>query len=139
MGYLVKLQAPVSQLGVANRVSWPGTLQGDMKWGAFYAAEVFCVPSHQQNFGIVGAEALSCGKPVLINNKVNIWRKIEADDAGLVASDTLARRHSFFARWPAKSSDEFTTMQAITVRCFQNRFHVNWSAERLLELFWESR
>ena len=57
------------RLGVSDRVTWPGMLRGDMKWGAFYAAEAFILPSHQENFGIAVAEALGCGRPVLISDK----------------------------------------------------------------------
>ena len=46
------------------RSTWLGMLQGEAKWSAFRAAEVFCLPSHQENFGIVVVEALACGKPV---------------------------------------------------------------------------
>lgn len=133
-GWVPKLQAQAQALGVAHRITWPGMLQGDMKWGAFYAAEVFVLPSHQENFGIVVAEALACGKPVLISNKVNIWREIEADGAGLVAADTLAGTHSLFDRWLAMSAAEFAAMQAKTVPCFQSRFHVQQAADRLLEI-----
>ncbi len=59
-------------------------LTGDLKWGALHAAEVFVLPSHQENFGIAVVEALACGKPVLISDKVNIWREIAADGAGSV-------------------------------------------------------
>ena len=52
--------------------SLTGMLEGDLKWGAFAAAEVFALPSHQENFGIAVAEALACGTPVLISNKVNV-------------------------------------------------------------------
>ncbi len=58
-------------------------LTGDLKWGAFRAAEAFVLPSHQENFGIAVVEALACGKPVLISDKVNIWREIVEDGAGL--------------------------------------------------------
>jgi hypothetical protein len=34
-------------------------LRGDLKWGALCAAEVIVLPSHQENFGIVVAEALA--------------------------------------------------------------------------------
>ena len=60
-----------------------------MKWGALRAAEVFVLPSHQENFGIAVAEALAAGTPALISNKVNIWREIESDGAGIAADDTL--------------------------------------------------
>lgn len=49
---------------------------------------LFILPSHQENFGIAVVEALGCGKPVLISNKVNIWREIDSDNAGWVADDT---------------------------------------------------
>jgi glycosyltransferase involved in cell wall biosynthesis len=138
-GWVPKLQAQAQALGVAHRITWPGMLQGDMKWGAFYAAEVFVLPSHQENFGIVVAEALACGKPVLISNKVNIWREIEADGAGLVADDTLAGTHSLLARWLAMHPAEFVAMQAKTVSCFQRRFHVQRAADRLLEIIQEAK
>ena len=83
-GWMAKLQAQALALGVADRITWPGMLQGDMKWGAFYASEAFVLSSHQENFGIVVAEALGCGLPVLISDKVNIWREIEADRAGTI-------------------------------------------------------
>ena len=65
-------------------------LTGDVKWGAFPAAEIFALPSHQENFGIPVVEALACALPVLITDKVNIWREIESDGAGLIGEDNVA-------------------------------------------------
>jgi len=138
IGWVPKLQAQAEKLGIAQRITWPGMLQGDMKWGAFYAAEVFVLPSHQENFGIVVAEALACGKPVLISNKVNIWREIEADGAGLVEDDTQAGTDALLNRWLSARPEEFSAMQAKTIPCFQKRFHVQKAAERLLEIIRES-
>jgi glycosyltransferase involved in cell wall biosynthesis len=64
-------------------------LEGDSKWGAFYGCEAFVLPSHQENFGISVVEAMACGKPVLISNKVNIWREIVEVGAGIVENDTF--------------------------------------------------
>ena len=138
-GWVAKLKAQAESLGIAHRITWPGMLQGDMKWGAFYAAEVFCLPSHQENFGIVVAEALACGKPVLISNKVNIWQEIEADGAGLVAEDNLNGTLNNLERWLNMTPDEFEAMKAKTKVCFKNRFHVQRAAERLLEIIQESK
>ena len=138
-GWVPKLQAQAEKLGIAHRITWPGMLQGDMKWGAFYAAEVFVLPSHQENFGIVVAEALACGKPVLISNKVNIWLEIEADGAGLIEDDTQAGADALFNRWLSMSAEEFAAMKSKTIPCFQTRFHVQRAAERLLEIIRESK
>ncbi len=138
-GWLPKLQAQAEALGIANRISWPGMLQGDMKWGAFNSSEVFCLPSHHENFGIVVAEALACGIPVLISNKVNIWHEIEADGAGLVADDTQAGTDELLRRWLSMSSEAFAAMKSKTIPCFQKRFHVQLAAERLLEIIRESK
>ncbi len=137
-GWLPTLQEQAKKLGIPDRITWTGMLQGEMKWGAFYAAEVFVLPSHQENFGIVVAEALACGKPVLISNKVNIWREIEADGAGLVAVDTLEGTYDLLLRWLNMSAEDFARMQEKTIPCFKTRFHVQRAAERLIEIIKES-
>jgi glycosyltransferase involved in cell wall biosynthesis len=133
-GWVAKLQARAAQLGIADRITWPGMLQGDMKWGAFYAAEVFCLSSHQENFGIVVAEALACGKPVLISNKVNIWREIEADKSGFVDSDTVEGTVRNLERWLALSGSEYSAMATQAVTTFNTRFHIDRAAQRLMEI-----
>ena len=63
-------------------------LEGDLKWGAFYTADFYCLPSHAENFGFVVAEALGCGSLMSISNKVNIYEEIEKAKAGIISNDT---------------------------------------------------
>jgi glycosyltransferase involved in cell wall biosynthesis len=137
-GWVSKLRAQADALGIAHRLTWSGMLQGDMKWGAFYAAEIFCLPSHQENFGIVVAEALACGKPVLISNRVNIWREIEVDGAGFVDDDTVEGTVRNLEKWLAMDSEGYAAMSERAISCFKSRFHVQKAAERLLEIINES-
>src|SRR6185436_16736904 len=88
--YLEEMRKLASELCPPSSVSFPGMVAGDLKWGMLRLAEVFILPSHQENFGIAVAEALACGTPVLISNKVNICREIDGDGAGLVEEDTVA-------------------------------------------------
>ena len=88
-----ELQSLAQRLGIAARVHWPGMLKGDVKWGAFRSAEALILPSHQENFGFVVAEAMACSTPVLVSNKVNIWREVEASRCGFV-DPGYARRNS---------------------------------------------
>lgn len=88
-GLKVALERRANLHGIGCRVHWPGMLSGDAKWGAYRASEFFVLPSHQENFGIVVTEAMALSIPVLITNKVNIWREIEADGAGVVVDDDV--------------------------------------------------
>jgi glycosyltransferase involved in cell wall biosynthesis len=108
-------------------------LQGDMKWGAFYASEAYVLSSHQENFGIAVAESLGCGVPVLISDKVNIWREIEADGAGIVNPDTLAGSKESLKRWLALDETARQQMEANAKRCFEERFTVEAMAKSIAE------
>ena len=130
-GLSSSLQAMAEEHGIARRISWPGMLRDDMKWGAFYAAEVFALPSHQENFGIAVAEAVGCGLPVLISDKVNIWREIESSNAGLVRSDTVQGTLELLETWQSLSSPERTAMSIAAKGLFQRCFTVDAMAHEL--------
>ena len=112
---------------------WPGMLTGDLKWGALYAAEVFILPSHQENFGLAVVEALACGKPVLVSDKVNIWREIDADAAGLVADDTVPGIETLLTRWFALPADERTAMGRRARTSFEARYQIDHATAGLVE------
>jgi glycosyltransferase involved in cell wall biosynthesis len=113
-------------------ISFPGMLTGDVKWGALRAAEAFALASHQENFGIAVAEALACGTPVLISNKVNIWREIEADSAGYVENDDLAGTTNLLKRWLATPPDARSAMRENARKSFANRFEIERATDSLL-------
>jgi glycosyltransferase involved in cell wall biosynthesis len=127
-----EMKALAAQLGLEKRVTWTGMLTGDLKWGAFHRAQAFVLPSHQENFGIAVAEALACRVPVLISNKVNIWREIEEDCAGLVENDDVAGAKKLLLRWLGLSAAERETMRGCAGTCFAQRFHVDQSAKSLI-------
>jgi glycosyltransferase involved in cell wall biosynthesis len=127
------LVARAQTLGIADRIVWTGMLRDTMKWSALAAAEVFALPSHQENFGIAVAESLACGVPVLISHEVNIWREIESANAGFVAPDTVAGTISLLTRWQQLRQSERGVMRQNARQCFQQHFDIEHSAARLLE------
>ncbi|MBC8010995.1 MAG: glycosyltransferase [Burkholderiales bacterium] len=130
--YGQEMKALAERLGLADHVTWTGMVTGDLKWGAFHRAEAFVLPSHQENFGIAVAEALACRVPVLISNKVNIWREIDQDGAGLVENDDIAGTTKLLTRWLALSASEREAMRTRAATCFVERFHVGQSAKSLI-------
>jgi glycosyltransferase involved in cell wall biosynthesis len=110
-----------------------GMLEGDAKWGAIYGCEAFILPSHQENFGIAVVEALGCGRPVLISDKVNIWREISENGAGLVEEDSVEGTARLLARFAAGELAGGDAGRFLD--CFLRRFEIQQAAMKFLEAF----
>ncbi len=119
-------------IGSHPRIHKVGMLEGDAKWGGLYGCDAFILPSHQENFGIAVVEALACNKPVLISNKVNIWREIAEDGAGLVETDDSA---GIFRLLQALCKPSGTIFRD----CYLKRFGIDSAARKMAEVFKESR
>lgn len=138
-GLTQSLQAMAAAEHLQDRVLWPGMLTGAAKWGAFQSAEAFILPSHQENFGIAVAEALSCGAPALISDQVNIHGDISASEAGMVEPDTLDGVIQLLRRWASLSAVERDRMRQRAVQCWRDRFDSAGTSRAIARLFQESR
>ena len=137
-GFGKELRNIAAELGVADRIHWPGMLKDDLKWGAFRAAEAFILPSHQENFGIVIAEAMACGKPVLTTDKVNTWREVQDSGAGLVANDDLEGITRLLEQFLDLPPEEKQAMGQRARQGFVEKFDIGTMGSRLMQALWES-
>jgi glycosyltransferase involved in cell wall biosynthesis len=78
-----RLKQMAEQLGVSNRVHLSAPLEGQAKWGAYRDADVFVLPSQNENFGNTAAEAVAAGTPVVVTKQCGVAPLLE-DVAGLV-------------------------------------------------------
>jgi glycosyltransferase involved in cell wall biosynthesis len=131
VGWRKKLGQIAEHLGIASRITWTGMIGGAVKWGALRAAEVFVLPSHQENFGIVVAEALAAGTPTLISNKVNIWREIQADGVGFVAEDTVSGACQILRSYLELPDAMKLAMRRRARQCFERKFEIKKSSRTL--------
>ena len=90
-GFGQQIKNLVGTEGVGEITTHTGMLEGELKFAALQDASMFVLPSYSENFGISIAEAMACGLPVLISNKVNIWPEIEAAKAGLVGDCAVSQ------------------------------------------------
>ena len=135
VGWQSSLQQRAFDLGIQDLVIWPGMLSGDMKWGAFQSAELFCLPSHQENFGIVVAEALACGLPVAIAEPVNTSAEVRSSSAGIVHPDTVEGTTRALRQWLALPLSERSLMGCRARVLFHERFDFSTVARNLLPVF----
>ncbi|QEY62229.1 glycosyltransferase [Metapseudomonas lalkuanensis] len=64
-GYEEKVNACIRELSLESSVRVLGPVYGDGKWQVYRSADVFVLPSYSENFGIVVAEAMLAGLPVI--------------------------------------------------------------------------
>ena len=131
--YISDLKVMAGRFGLEKQVIWAGPLYGDLKWAAIAEAEAYVLPSHQENFGISVAEALACGIPVLITNKVNIWREIAAERGGLVDNDDVSGISRLLERWISLDTEQRSSMRNNARECFLNHFEITRTSANLFE------
>lgn len=71
----------------ADRVEFVGWLSGEAKLRALRTAQIFVLPSKQENFGIAVAEAMASGVPVVVSEAVALSGVVRRVGAGWVAPD----------------------------------------------------
>lgn len=133
VGLQAVLAARAEAAGLTSRIHWPGMLSGAVKWGAFRSAEAFVLPSHQENFGIVVAEAMACATPVLTTDKVNIWREVEASGGGIVRPDTAAGITELLGTWLSLPPEKRAGMRDAARLCFEQNFQADAAARDLAD------
>jgi glycosyltransferase involved in cell wall biosynthesis len=132
--YQSLLRSLLRKLSIESQATWTGPLSGSMKWSAFSTAQLFCLPSHQENFGVAVAEALSVGLPVCISHAVNISDTVERFGAGIVHIDTLDSTIDGLLRWAAMDHASRDLMSRSAKHLFSSQFDWEHVSERLAEL-----
>jgi glycosyltransferase involved in cell wall biosynthesis len=123
------------ELGIGNRVVWPGPLYQEMKWAAMRVAEVFVLPSHCETFPVAVLEALSCGVPVLISRKVNIYREVERHDAGVFFDDSEEGVDAGLAAWLEMTTSHREAMRENARSCFAAEFEVSAALRKHVDTY----
>ena len=83
-GYAEQVRSEAARSGIGDRVIFTGMLRGRERLEPMVDADLFVLPSYQENFGIAVAEALAAGCPVIISDQVNIHAEVLAAGVGAV-------------------------------------------------------
>ena len=117
-----------------DKVIITGPLYENFKWQLIKNCSVLCLTSHQENFGLVIAEALSCSKPVLITNQVNIHHKINYYKAGFVCEDNLIGVTRMMKKYIDINSRNYNLMCKQAKKCFDDNYKIGKIVYKLLSL-----
>ena len=97
--YVKKLQS-LAESGKSRlpRIEWTGEIWGEKRWPYFQGADLFCLPSHSENFGLAVLEACQVGTPAL-TTRATPWGEWLADGRGYVCDATVDSIQESLARF----------------------------------------
>ncbi|WP_235902143.1 glycosyltransferase [Pontixanthobacter gangjinensis] len=133
--YARELQALAKESGSEARIHFPGMLTGEAKWGALYGCEAMALTSHQENFGVVVAESLGCGRPVIISDQVNIHQEVADAQAGLICADNQDGAAAALLAFSELGTAERKVMGARCKDLFEAKFDIAKTAALLARIF----
>jgi glycosyltransferase involved in cell wall biosynthesis len=84
--YLSQIQTSIRRLSLTDKVHLLGPVSSEDRWAAFDGADIFVLPSQQENFGLVITEAMIRGCPVLVSDLALACEHVRAAQAGQVIS-----------------------------------------------------
>lgn len=80
-GHLATVMARLRQAGVTDMVTYVGEVDGPAKAALYRSADLFVLPTFSENFGLVVAEALAHGLPVITTHGAP-WADLVTYDCG---------------------------------------------------------
>jgi glycosyltransferase involved in cell wall biosynthesis len=110
--YLAKLRSfAAANVSALPQIDWIGPAWGDARWPYFQGADLFCLPSHSENFGLAVLEACQVGTPVLTSSATP-WPEllggratiVDPSSASIQAGLETALQHG---KASAEARDEF--------------------------------
>lgn len=102
--YTESIRARIEELTLSQKVKMVGEVVGEAKQRLFQNADIVAVPSYSENFGMVVAEALAHGVPV-IASRGTPWKRVEDIGCGLWVDndpESLAKAIAQMNRMPLR-------------------------------------
>lgn len=121
-GFRQQLETLVAEKGLQGMVVFTGPLYEHAKWAAYRDADLFVLPSQNENFGNTAAEAVVCGTPVLVTDRCGI-APLVGGRAGLVVSHDCAALEAGLA----KILDDSEIHGRLRAGCVEVAASLNWA------------
>lgn len=117
-----------------QRVRMIGAVDGDAKWELYRSSDLFVLPSYNENFGLVIAEALASGLPVITTTETP-WEEIVAHQCGWWISVGTDSLEAALAQALRLGPEERAQMGRRGRQLIESRFSWSAIAQRMTEVY----
>ena len=129
--YKKKLIELSKNYNLTKQIHWSGMLLKNLKWGAISLSKAMVLSSHGENFGVSIVESLSCSKPVLTTNKVNIYKKIIKYKSGYISKDNVNSFFSILKKFNNLNKKQLIKLSKNSLKCFNDNFNLETNKKSL--------
>ncbi len=133
-GHRAEVEQLVRKNGLGDVVRFPGPIDSDLKSEAYGSAELFVLPTHSENFGMVIGEALAHGLPVL-TTKGAPWPLLEPRGAGWWVDISVDGIEAGLRQATACEPDTLARMGARGLEYVKREFGLARVSEQMLEVY----
>ncbi len=133
-GHQREVQALVAELGLSGQVDFPGAVDDKDKWQMYVDSDLFVLPSFNENFGIVIAEAMAAGLPV-ITTQGTPWSCLPSNQMGWWVEASIDAIQAAITEATSLSDDARLSMGAAANRYVHQNFDWRSTARHLAEFY----
>lgn len=116
-------------------IDWVGAVWGDARWPYFQGADLFCLPTHSENFGLAVLEACQVGTPTLTTVDTP-WADELRSGRGWIGSPTVDSIREMLTDFFQKPRADEIQRAALSGWAWTH-FHWDTLGRRYLELYRE--
>lgn len=132
--YISRLQEMSSQMCVDDLVEFVGPVYGEKKYDLYRKADLFVLPTYSENFGIVVAEALACGTPVVTTEGAP-WKDLVDFCCGWWCEANITSFSSSMIDFLSKTPDQLKQMGINGRQLIESKYSSAKVAQMFLELY----
>ncbi len=132
--YSEEVKRLCSDLGLENSVTFEGSVTDEMKWQRYVDADVFILPSFSENFGLVIAEAMAAGLPVITTTGTP-WQCIRDKRLGWWVAPNPKELAGAITEATSMSEAELHRLGSAASEYVRSQFSWDKSAQTLLEFY----
>ena len=134
MDYIDTLKTLAEKKHVSDYIEFMGGVYGDDKWDLYKKADLFVLPTHSENFGIVVAEALATGVPV-ITTKGTPWKELLEYNCGWYIDIGKKPLVEALKQFTELSDNELVTMGLNGRKLIERKFSCETIASQFVEMY----
>lgn len=132
--YIEELKQLAARLGISQLIIFEGGVYGNRKWELFRQADLFILPTHSENFGIVVAEALASGTPV-ITTMGTPWSELESQRCGWWTEVGTEATAQALCNFLSLTEDELEVMGRNGRKLVEEKYSVRKVAKEFVDMY----